>query len=188
MLLDENLFEAVNAAGAHRPDTYKKRVKPLSIKVYDDLTNLGYDVHASFEKYGYEISKRNPENLKKARDYLDKAKVPYEEKKYGTRTYLTILIPKEGSAVDDYFRSTDRLMVANEGLEESAPKVSESEMLAYLREYPTYKGRYTRPCKVWDLMLSPEQEAVFEDYLENGMNQFWAVHKDETDEIYQEGI
>ena len=121
MKLDESLFEeidwqteAVDSIGRKRPDTYKKREpikKPLSLQVYDGLEALGYEVKASFDSYGYELSKRFEKNLEKAKDFLTNLGVKFNVKNIRDRFYLTISLPDEEAEVDNYFKQTDRSMV-----------------------------------------------------------------------------
>ena len=192
MILDENLFEdkeiKLDATGRRRPVSYNKRTnkKPVSVEVYDTLTDLGYDVHASMDEFAYELSSRDVNRFERAKKYLSSKGIPFHIKPYGKRYYMTILIPDEGEAVNDYFKSTDKLMVANESLNEDLE--SPEEMLRYLREYPTYNGQYTRPCKIYDLGLDDKQTYKFGELLnEVGLDAFWKANDMLAHGIYQEG-
>lgn len=204
--LNESLFEAVNSLGVERPDTYKKRQKPLSILAFDSLEKLGYNVFASREGNGYEISKRNEKNLQKAKDLCDTLNLDYVVKPFRDRYYMTINLPKEDDAViNSYFRSTDRAMAEkvttkkgsnklNKYLKEDDNALSIQDKFNYLKSYPTYNSRsgsgkaYTRPCKVYDLGLTDEQREEFFKFLEDGgLEAFWNVHEYDSLNIYQEG-
>lgn len=90
--------EAVDSMGRNRPDTYKKREpkkKNLSYQIYDDLERLGYNVFASKDTYGYEISKKYEKNLDKAKDLLNNLNVPYKVKEIRGRFYLTVFLKPE---------------------------------------------------------------------------------------------
>lgn len=204
--LNESLFEAVNSLGVERPDTYKKRQKPLSILAFDSLEKLGYNVFASREGNGYEISKRNEKNLQKAKDLCDTLNLDYVVKPFRDRYYMTINLPKEDDAViNSYFRSTDKAMAEkvttkkgsnklNKYLKEDDNTLSIQDKFNYLKSYPTYNSRsgsgkaYTRPCKVYDLGLTDEQREEFFKFLEDGgLEAFWNVHEYDSLNIYQEG-
>lgn len=204
--LNESLFEAVNSLGVERPDTYKKRQKPLSILAFDSLEKLGYNVFASRKGNGYEISKRNEKNLQKAKDLCDTLNLDYVVKPFRDRYYMTINLPKEDDAViNSYFRSTDRAMAEkvttkkgsnklNKYLKEDDNTLSIQDKFNYLKSYPTYNSRsgsgkaYTRPCKVYDLGLTDEQKGEFFKFLEDGgLEAFWNAHEYDSLNIYQEG-
>lgn len=204
--LNESLFEAVNSLGVERPDTYKKRQKPLSVLAFDSLEKLGYNVFASRKGNGYEISKRNEKNLQKAKDLCDTLNLDYVVKPFRDRYYMTINLPKEDDAViNSYFRSTDRAMAEkvttkkgsnklNKYLKEDDNALSIQDKFNYLKSYPTYNSRsgsgkaYTRPCKVYDLGLTDEQREEFFKFLEDGgLEAFWNVHEYDSLNIYQEG-
>ena len=204
--LNESLFEAVNSLGVERPDTYKKRQKPLSVLAFDSLEKLGYNVFASRKGNGYEISKRNEKNLQKAKDLCDTLNLDYVVKPFRDRYYMTINLPKEDDAViNSYFRSTDRAMAEkvttkkgsnklNKYLKEDDNALSIQDKFNYLKSYPTYNSRsgsgkaYTRPCKVYDLGLTDEQREEFFKFLEDGgLEAFWNAHEYDSLNIYQEG-
>lgn len=204
--LNESLFEAVNSLGVERPDTYKKRQKPLSVLAFDSLEKLGYNVFASRKGNGYEISKRNEKNLQKAKDLCDTLNLDYVVKPFRDRYYMTINLPKEDDAViNSYFRSTDKAMAEkvttkkgsnklNKYLKEDDNALSIQDKFNYLKSYPTYNSRsgsgkaYTRPCKVYDLGLTDEQREEFFKFLEDGgLEAFWNVHEYDSLNIYQEG-
>lgn len=204
--LNESLFEAVNSLGVERPDTYKKRQKPLSVLAFDSLEKLGYNVFASRKGNGYEISKRNEKNLQKAKDLCDTLNLDYVVKPFRDRYYMTINIPKEDDAViNSYFRSTDKAMAEkvttkkgsnklNKYLKEDDNALSIQDKFNYLKSYPTYNSRsgsgkaYTRPCKVYDLGLTDEQREEFFKFLEDGgLEAFWNAHEYDSLNIYQEG-
>lgn len=204
--LKESLFEAVNSLGVERPDTYKKRQKPLSVLAFDSLEKLGYNVFASRKGNGYEISKRNEKNLQKAKDLCDTLNLDYVVKPFRDRYYMTINLPKEDDAViNSYFRSTDRAMAEkvttkkgsnklNKYLKEDDNTLSIQDKFNYLKSYPTYNSRsgsgkaYTRPCKVYDLGLTDEQREEFFKFLEDGgLEAFWNAHEYDSLNIYQEG-
>lgn len=81
--------KAQSAEQAHR-----KQMDRLASKIYTGLERLGYTVYASQDRYGYEISRKYEKNLQPAKDYLTKAEVPFDVKKYGSRLYLTALLPE----------------------------------------------------------------------------------------------
>ena len=76
MILDESLFE--------------KKEPSLYNKVYDNLEKLGYDIFASTDINGLEISKKNEKNLQRAKDWLDQNNIKYNTKKFLNRFYLQI--------------------------------------------------------------------------------------------------
>lgn len=101
----------VNSQGRRRPTTYQSHrkvlEKPLSLKVYDGLETAGYEVFASDRAYGFEISNKL-QPLDKAIDLLQNLGVKFDKKLFGKREYLTIFLPDDSKAVDDYFARTDR--------------------------------------------------------------------------------
>ena len=199
--LNESLFEAVNSLGVERPDTYKKRQKPLSILAFDSLEKLGYNVFASRKGNGYEISKRNEKNLQKAKDLCDTLNLNYVVKPFRDRYYMTINLPKEDDAViNSYFRSTDRAMAEKVTTKKGSNKLNKylkedenisltvEDKLEFLKDHETYNGQYSRPCKVWDLDLTPEQEKEFYAFLADGeLEDFWKYNEDISTGIYQDG-
>ena len=63
-------------------------------------------------------------------------------------------------------------------------------MFNYLDNYPQYNGHYTRPCKVYDLGLTPKQEQEFYNFLQDdvdGLATFWEENSTLAKDIYQEG-
>lgn len=204
--LNESLFEAVNSIGRVRPDTYKKRQKPISVLVFDSLETLGYNVYANSKGNGYEISKKYEKNLQKAKDLCDALNLDYTVRPFRDRFYMTINLPKEDeNTINKYFRSTDRVMAEkvttkkgsnklNKYLKEDDNTLSIEDKFNYLKSYPTYSSRsgsgeaYTRPCKVWDLGLTDEQTEEFFKFLEDGgLEAFWNAHEYDSLNIYQEG-
>lgn len=107
----KNFKEGINALGRERPDTYKKRgrIVPKSIKIYDDLERLGFDVYADTREgsNGYYISSRDENALTPAKNYLDKNEVPYIEKELLGRHYVNITVPEDSAQVDAYFKMSD---------------------------------------------------------------------------------
>lgn len=107
----KNFKEGINALGRERPDTYKKRGKvvPKSIRIYDDLERLGFDVYADTREgsHGYYISSRDENALTPAKNYLDKNEVPYIEKELLGRHYVNITVPEDSAQVDAYFKMSD---------------------------------------------------------------------------------
>lgn len=201
--LNESLFEAVNSIGRVRPDTYKKRQKPISVLVFDSLETLGYNVYANSKGNGYEISKKYEKNLQKAKDLCDALNLDYTVRPFRDRFYMTINLPKEDeNTINKYFRSTDRVMAEKVTSKKGSNKLSkylkESDSLSiqdkfnYLKSYPTYDSSsgkaYTRPCKVYDLGLTDEQTNEFFKFLEDGgLEAFWNAHEYDSLNIYQEG-
>ena len=204
--LNESLFEAVNSIGRVRPDTYKKRQKPISVLVFDSLETLGYNVYANSKGNGYEISKKYEKNLQKAKDLCDALNLDYTVRPFRDRFYMTINLPKEDeNTINKYFRSTDRVMAEkvttkkgsnklNKYLKEDDNTLSIEDKFNYLKSYPTYDSRsgsgkaYTRPCKVYDLGLTDEQTKEFFKFLEDGgLEAFWNAHEYDSLNIYQEG-
>lgn len=202
--LNESLFEAVNSIGRVRPDTYKKRQKPISVLVFDSLETLGYNVYASSKGNGYEISKKYEKNLQKAKDLCDALNLDYTVRPFRDRFYMTINLPKEDeNTINKYFKSTDRVMAEkvttkkgsnklNKYLKEDDNTLSIEDKFNYLKSYPTYDSNsgeaYTRPCKVWDLGLTDEQTNEFFKFLEDGgLEAFWNAHEYDSLNIYQEG-
>ena len=204
--LNESLFEAVNSIGRVRPDTYKKRQKPISVLVFDSLETLGYNVYANSKGNGYEISKKYEKNLQKAKDLCDALNLDYTVRPFRDRFYMTINLPKEDeNTINKYFRSTDRVMAEkvttkkgsnklNKYLKEDDNTLSIEDKFNYLKSYPTYSSRsgsgkaYTRPCKVYDLGLTDEQREEFFKFLEDGgLEAFWNAHEYDSLNIYQEG-
>lgn len=202
--LNESLFEAVNSIGRVRPDTYKKRQKPISVLVFDSLETLGYNVYANSKGNGYEISKKYEKNLQKAKDLCDALNLDYTVRPFRDRFYMTINLPKEDeNTINKYFRSTDRVMAEkvttkkgfnklNKYLKEDDNTLSIEDKFNYLKSYPTYDSNsgeaYTRPCKVWDLGLTDEQTNEFFKFLEDGgLEAFWNAHEYDSLNIYQEG-
>ena len=204
--LNESLFEAVNSIGRVRPDTYKKRQKPISVLVFDSLETLGYNVYASSKGNGYEISKKYEKNLQKAKDLCDALNLDYTVRPFRDRFYMTINLPKEDeNTINKYFKSTDRVMAEkvitkkgsnklNKYLKEDDNTLSIEDKFNYLKSYPTYNSRsgsgkaYTRPCKVYDLGLTDEQREEFFKFLEDGgLEAFWNAHEYDSLNIYQEG-
>lgn len=204
--LNESLFEAVNSIGRVRPDTYKKRQKPISVLVFDSLETLGYNVYANSKGNGYEISKKYEKNLQKAKDLCDALNLDYTVRPFRDRFYMTINLPKEDeNTINKYFRSTDRVMAEkvttkkgsnklNKYLKEDDNTLSIEDKFNYLKSYPTYSSRsgsgkaYTRHCKVYDLGLTDEQREEFFKFLEDGgLETFWSAHEYDSLNIYQEG-
>ena len=66
-----------------------------------------YEVFASDRAYGFEISNKL-QPLDKAVDLLQNLGVKFDKKLFGKREYLTIFLPDDSKAVDDYFARTDR--------------------------------------------------------------------------------
>ncbi len=90
--------------------------------------------------------------------------------------------------------------ISDEDIDESKKIIEEEVMdktiedkFNYIKNYPTYyegPTRYfTRPCKVWDLGLTPEQEDTFFKFLNDndGLGNFWIDNADLSDNIYQAG-
>ena len=70
--------------------------------------------------------------------------------------------------------------------------ISIEEKFKMLKEYPTYKTfnskrYYTRPVKIYDLGLTPEQKEKFEYFLQDGLDYFWRNNEELAKDIYQEG-
>lgn len=76
----------------------------------------------------------------------------------------------------------------SKNLKEDVDNINVKDKLEFLSTYPTYSGAYTRPCKVWDLGLTPEQEDKFYHFLEDGgLINFWAENEELSQDIYQDG-
>lgn len=87
----------------------------------------------------------------------------------------------------------EQLFIENANPEYDVDKtLTYDEKIKYLKEYPTYYSDttkyYTRPCKIWDLNLTPEQEAVWDDFMVVGeLGNFWNENAELADHIYQDG-
>lgn len=84
---------------------------------------------------------------------------------------------------DDYYESL------NESVDNP---LTLDKKFEFLKNHETYKGEhgvyYTKPCKVWDMKLSPEQEMTFYSYFDNGgLEDFWNKNVDLAHDIYQDG-
>ena len=76
----------------------------------------------------------------------------------------------------------------SKNLKEDVDNINVKDKLEFLSTYPTYSGAYTRPCKVWDLGLTPEQEDKFYYFLEDGgLINFWDENEELSQDIYQDG-
>lgn len=82
-------------------------------------------------------------------------------------------------------------MILNENLFEDV-ELTLDDKLKYIKEYPTYtsdrRTYFTRPCKYYDLDLTPEQGDTFFKFLEQGeLDNFWTENAELSDKIYQAG-
>lgn len=86
-------------------------------------------------------------------------------------------------------------MLLNENLfkdviceENNTSQITMQDKFNYLKEYPIYNNKYMRPCRYYDLGLTPKQEAEFFKFLEDGgLATFWDANEELSDGIYQEG-
>ena len=79
-------------------------------------------------------------------------------------------------------------MKLDENLFEDVDQISIKDKLEYLKNYPTYNNQYTRPCKVWDLGLTDEQQEKFFTWLEDEqLSNFWMDNDELSQDIYQDG-
>lgn len=99
MILDENLFEAVQTGDVR--GSYKKKYQPkLSYnKIYDSLEDLGYHIKASDNsnlESAIMVSKRYEKNLQKAKNYCKEVGLECKQRysKTQDRYYLDIILPK----------------------------------------------------------------------------------------------
>ena len=95
MILDEKMFTEWDRT--QKRGSYKKREVEVDLPslIYDKLEELGFNVYASRETDGFEISRKNPENLEKAKRLLNRYNVDYAEKPFRDRTYLVISFSPE---------------------------------------------------------------------------------------------
>lgn len=116
--------------------------------------------------------------------------VDYDMKKYGKISDDTNeKIRKAGLKIvkDKY---GDYEVIANEPIREDLNEPTIEEMFKYLKEYPQYNGKYTRPVKYYDLGLTPEEQDEFLNFLQdevNGLGKFWEENAALSQNIYQEG-
>lgn len=78
----------------------------------------------------------------------------------------------------------------NQDLKEDLNEPTIEEMFKYLKEYPQYNGKYTRPVKYYDLGLTPEEQDEFFNFIQDeayGLENFWEENADLSKDIYQEG-
>lgn len=87
-------------------------------------------------------------------------------------------------------------MFLNENLFEDSAQDSKminmDDRFKFIKEYPTYnydhQKYFTRPCKYYDLDLTPDQADNFFKFLEDGeLNNFWIENAELSDNIYQAG-
>lgn len=76
--------------------------------------------------------------------------------------------------------------------EDNNKELTYDEKVEYIKNYPTYQSRhdkyFTRPCKVWDLNLTPHQVDTWDNYIASGeLGVFWQENSELADKIYQEG-
>lgn len=193
MILDENLFEddgiKISADGRRRPTSYNKNGsnrKPLSVQVYDALSNFKFVLYPNRDSYGYWTRTKHPKKLEKAKRYLDSKNVDYKVTQKGETYIIDMTLPDDSEAADKYFKLSDRTMVT-EGIDSKATLQSK---LSYLSTYPRYKNQYTRPCKIYELDLTPQQENAFGEMLSgenDGLETFWRENIDLAHDIYQDG-
>lgn len=84
---------------------------------------------------------------------------------------------------DDYYESL------NESIENP---LTLDKKFEFLKNHEIYKGEhgiyYTKPCKVWDMKLTPKQEQSFYAYFDNGnLESFWNTNAQLAHDIYQDG-
>lgn len=114
--------------------------------------------------------------------------VDYDMKKYGKISDETNeKVRKAGLRIvkDKY---DDYEVIPYEPIREDLNEPSVEEMFEYLKEYPQYNGQYTRPCKVWDLGLTEDQQDKFLRLLNTSfLSNFWNENKELSKDIFQEG-
>lgn len=116
--------------------------------------------------------------------------VDYDMKKYGKISDDTNEKIKKAGLKIVKDRYGDYEVIANEPIREDLKEPTIEEMFKYLKEYPQYNSQYTRPVKYYDLDLTPEQQDEFFDFFQDdadGVETFWKVNADLSQNIYQEG-
>lgn len=115
--------------------------------------------------------------------------VDYDMKKYGKISDETNeKVRKAGLRIvkDKY---DDYEVIPYEPIQESVqPATNWKEAFNALKNYPTYNGKFTRPCKIWDLGLTEDQQDKFLRLLNTSfLSNFWNENKELSKDIFQEG-
>ena len=163
--LDEDVATKLSSDGRQRPTSYTKKTftKPLSLQVYDALTDLGYDVFGSTGNYAFSISKHYEKNLQRAKDYLDSKNIKYKVDNFNNKRFeLKIILPNEDDRVDNYFKNVDY-----------KEKRAVNENLMVTSDFSTYKpwaGAVDTYSRIEDEGKLDELEAILEDMYPNGIS------------------
>lgn len=189
--------ETANAFG--KSVVYKNKKYVPNIKEDADPSNVDFIFSGKDKKYPYQMLSR----LKSDCDYYlgagnraDKhlwALNPKDQIAYMKAIYDRLEEKPEWLTLDQINDYEKQMLSEKYSIKEDVNSMTIEDKLNYLNEYPTYRADgfgkvYSRPCKVWDLGLTDEQEEKFFSWLEDEqLSNFWMVNDELSQDIYQSG-
>lgn len=189
--------ETANAFG--KSVVYKNKKYVPNIKEDADPSNVDFIFSGKDKKYPYQMLSR----LKSDCDYYlgagnraDKhlwALNPEDQIAYMKAIYDRLEEKPDWLTLDQINDYEKQMLSEKYSIKEDVNSMTIEDKLNYLNEYPTYRADgfgkvYSRPCKVWDLGLTDEQEEKFFSWLEDEqLSNFWMVNDELSQDIYQSG-
>ena len=178
---------------------YKNKKYVPNLKEDADPSNVDFIFSGKDEKYPYQMLSR----LKSDCDYYlgagnraDKhlwALNPKDQIAYMKAIYDRLEEKPEWLTLDQINDYERQMLSEKYSIKEDVNSMTIEDKINYLKEYPTYRADgfgkvYSRPCKVWDLGLTDEQEEKFFAWLEDEqLDNFWMNNDELSQDIYQSG-
>lgn len=175
--------------------------KDLAIKAFEYVAKAGADKYRKAFGDIFYPATRNAvakELLNEYEQYINELAFPEDSGKLDediekTKSGKWVNKGKEGThgefKTKKAAREQQKAMFA-QGFKEDLNEPTIEEMFKYLKEYPQYNGKYTRPVKYYDLGLTPEEQDEFFNFIQDeayGLENFWEENADLSKDIYQEG-
>ena len=189
--------ETADASG--KSVVYKNKKCVPNIKEDADPSNVDFIFSSKDKKYPYQMLSR----LKSDCDYYlgagnraDKhlwALNPKDQIAYMKAIYDRLEEKPDWLTLDQINDYKKQMLSEKYSIKEDVNSMTIEDKLNYLNEYPTYRADgfgkvYSRPCKVWDLGLTDEQEEKFFSWLEDEqLSNFWMDNDELSQDIYQSG-
>ena len=189
--------ETANAFG--KSVVYKNKKYVPNIKEDADPSNVDFIFSGKDKKYPYQMLSR----LKSDCDYYlgagNRANKhlwalnPKDQIAYMKAIYDRLEEKPDWLTLDQINDYEKQMLSEKYSIKEDVNNMTIEDKLNYLNEYPTYRADgfgkvYSRPCKVWDLGLTDEQEEKFFTWIEEDqLSNFWMVNDELSQDIYQSG-
>lgn len=184
-------------------DDTNEKIRKAGLKIVKDKYG-DYEVIANeplkedFKTFINDLGKDSVQyfSLKNQFNYdINQIRVNNEDKTYELGIFKIIGKPYTTSNRNNFKKLIDYLKEKGykeikQDLKEDLNEPTIEEMFKYLKEYPQYNGKYTRPVKYYDLGLTPEEQDEFLNFLQdevNGLGKFWEENAALSQNIYQEG-